>query len=355
MYEYGNTRFRAMKSRLLSRDKIESLANAENLQALIEAVLRTRYRSALEEALARVGGVRAVNRGTRLALTSVLERMREYYEGRARELIDLVLGRYDVENVKTILRGLQNRLSTEEIIQAFGAFGALDESILREISQADQPREAIDRMATLQLPTADPLVVYRAQHPGATPFELELALERWYFQNVADELRSPKRDEKALLSALEMDADMDNLMTALRFAQVPDQRRYLAEERELELPDLLLEFGSLSISELQEAGEQDSVENAIEVLEYSPYDDALANGLETYQNTGQLSAIERALRQHRLGWMQQRIFEDPLGISVPLGVLTLRMNEVSNLRWIAWGLQLGLSPQEIRRDLEFPS
>jgi V/A-type H+-transporting ATPase subunit C len=355
MYEYGNTRFRAMKSRLLSRDKIESLANSESLQTLIESLLRTRYRRALEEALSRAGGVRAVNRGTRLALASVLERLQEYYEGRARELIDLILRRYDVDNIKAILRGLQNRLSTEEIIQAFGAFGALDGSLLREISQADQPREAIDRMATLQLSIADPLVVYRAEHPGATLFELELALERWYFQEAADELRSPKGDEKALLSALRMDADMDNLITTLRFAHAPDQRRFLAEERESVLTDLLLEFGNLSIPELQEAGEQDSVEDAIKTFQRSPYEDALADGLDAYQRSGQLSAIERALRQQQLDWKQEQILGDPLGIGVPLGVLALKMNEVSNLRWIAWGLQLGLSPQEIRRDLEFPS
>ena len=41
----------------------------------------------------------------------------------AKDVVLEMLRRYDVDNVKTILRGLQNRLSTEEIVQAFGAFG----------------------------------------------------------------------------------------------------------------------------------------------------------------------------------------------------------------------------------------
>ncbi|MGD8403506.1 MAG: V-type ATPase subunit [Anaerolineales bacterium] len=355
MYEYGNTRLRAVRSRLLSKNKIEELAKSADLQTFINAVLKTRYRHALEEALSRVGGVRAINRSMRLVLSNLLGRLQEYYEGRAGELIDLILRRYDVENVKAILRGLQKRLSTDEIIQAFSAFGLMEDNNLMEIAQADRPREAIDHMASMQLAMAEPLLVQRAERPGAELFELELALERWYYGNAAQGLRSPKETEKALLTALEMAADMDNLMTILRFAHAPDQREILIEEFNLELSDLLLDFGDLSISQLQKVGEQSSVEEGIDVLGSSPYSEALNDGLEDYQRTSQLSAIERALRRQRLDWLQDQILADPLGMGVPIGVLALKMNEAANLRWIAWGLQIGLSPQEIREELEFPS
>mgnify|MGYP001559071884 CR=1 FL=1 len=52
-FDYGNARLRAMKSRLLSRRTLESLAEAASVQGLITALTNTAYREAVEAALAR--------------------------------------------------------------------------------------------------------------------------------------------------------------------------------------------------------------------------------------------------------------------------------------------------------------
>ena len=49
-YDYGNARLRAMKSRLLSRPEMEALAQVGSVQALINALVKSAYRKAIEEA-----------------------------------------------------------------------------------------------------------------------------------------------------------------------------------------------------------------------------------------------------------------------------------------------------------------
>jgi vacuolar-type H+-ATPase subunit C/Vma6 len=47
----------------------------------------------------------------------------------------------------------------------------------------------------------------------------------------------------------------------------------------------------------------------------------------------------------------QQAVDDVLGIGVLLAYLTLKTNEVANLRAIAYGIALGAAPDEIRADL----
>jgi vacuolar-type H+-ATPase subunit C/Vma6 len=41
-----------------------------------------------------------------------------------------------------------------------------------------------------------------------------------------------------------------------------------------------------------------------------------------------------------------------LGIGVVLGYIAIKTNEVSNIRWIAHGIDLGLKAETIRNELE---
>jgi len=53
-----------------------------------------------------------------------------------------------------------------------------------------------------------------------------------------------------------------------------------------------------------------------------------------------------------LQWMMNQLTKDPLGIGVVLGYIALKTNEVSNIRWIARGIDLGLKAKVIRDELE---
>ena len=50
-YDYGNARIHVMKSRLLPRHELETLADAGSLQGLIAALTKTVYQKSVEAAL----------------------------------------------------------------------------------------------------------------------------------------------------------------------------------------------------------------------------------------------------------------------------------------------------------------
>jgi V/A-type H+-transporting ATPase subunit C len=352
-YEYGNARLRAMKSRLLPRRTLDDLAESGSLQGLIAALAKTAYQKSIEAALTRHTGMDCIDNALHSDLIDTVGRIGGFYHEEARRLVALALRSYDVENLKTILRGLSRNAPSGEIVPWLLPVGELKIDLLRELSRLNNTREAIDLMASQSLPFAAPLLKLRAERPGAETFDMELALDQWHFDGGRQTLRSEAGEAAALLAAFALDADLANLLTVLRFAHAPREREVLREKfRADDTRPFFIKAGQIPVDTLVDAADHDAVSPAVDALAGTRFGPSLRAGYEIYSRTNRLSDIERKLRQYRLMLFAQLIDKDPLGIGVPLGYVALKVNEIGNIRWIARGIDLDLKPEAIQADLE---
>lgn len=341
-----------MKSRLLPRQELDALSEAGNLRALIAALAKTPYRRPLDAALVHLAGREAILRALRDDLETTLSGIRRFYRGDAAVKAGIVLRVYDVRNLKAILRGLSSHATPDEIRAALLPVGELSGDVLSELVQAANPRVAIDLLASMGLPFAAPLLRLRAERPGATTPEMELRLDQWYFQDAFDALQ--ESTDETLMAALQLEADLVNLQTVLRLAAMPEeQERFLERLGTEEVDRLFVGPGRIRLMPLVRATGRETVGEALELLEHTPYAAPLAAGMTGYRRTGRLSSFEGQLYRFRLAALVRLIARHPLGIGVLLGYLALKTNEVNNLRWIANGIHLGLRPEEIRTELVF--
>lgn len=353
-YDYGNARLRAMKSRLLARPEMEALAQVGSLSVLINALTKTAYRKAIEAALVRASGLDCISEALSRDLVETLGHVRRFYGGREAEMVAVVLRAYDVHNLKTILIGLSKQAGPGEITAALLPAGELTPALLSGLVRAPEPRAVIDMLASMRLPMAQPLLELRAERPGAGIFEIGLALDQWRFQQAYAYVKSAFRSTGLLSSALDIEADLINLLTALRFAYAPAERHVL--RRRLGTDDLGHLFvgpGQLPFELLARVGGQDDLQSAVDILTGTPYEASLREGVEAYRRSGRLSDFEKHLRCFRLRWMAGLIIKDPLGIGVPLGYFALKTSEVTNIRWVAQGISLGFDADAIKAELEF--
>lgn len=352
-YDYGNARLRVMKARLLARRELDALAEAGSLPGLIAALTKTVYQKSVEAALTRAAGLQCIDEALRSDLVSAIGKIRGFYTDEAAKMVVIVLRMYDIHNLKVILRGLSKHVPPGEILPLLLPVGELDVSVLRELIQLNNPREAIDLLASMGLPFALPLLNLRAEVPGAETIEMELALEKWYYEKARQVLRKETGFADPLSHALALEADLTNALTALRFAQAPHERSLLHERFGVdEIEHLFVGPGRISFALFASACKQDTVAAAVETLSGTHLEPALRTGLTAYARTNRLSDIERQLRRYRLAWMAEQITKDPLGIGVVLGYVALKVNEIGNLRWIAQGINLGLKADAIRAELE---
>lgn len=341
-----------MKSRLLTRRELDDLSEAGNMQALIADLARTPYRRPLEAALVHLVGREAVSRGVREDLEKTLAGIHRFYDGDAGANVELLLQVYDVRNLKAILRGLNNHVTPGEIEAALLPVGQLSGDILAELAQAANPRAAIDLLASMALPSAIPLLRLRAERPGASTVEMEVRLEQWYFEEAFARLQE-SRDE-TLAAALRLEADVTNVQTVLRLAAKPEEQDSIREWLGMaEVGSLLVGPGRIPFRLLVRAANRETVTEAVQLLAETAYARPLAAGTSVYSDTGRLSSFERHLQRYRLDTFARLIARDPLGIGVVLGYLALKINEVNNLRWIANGIHLRMTPENIRAELMY--
>jgi vacuolar-type H+-ATPase subunit C/Vma6 len=353
-YEYGNARLRAMKSRLLSSRELDALAETGSIQGLIAALTDTAYCRSIEAALTRTSGLACIVEALRLDIIYTLGKIRAFYSGQAGEMVSIVLRTYDLHNLKAILRGLAKNVASDEIRSVLVPVGELKQGVLAELAGASDPRVAIDLMASMGLPYAQPLLKLRVEQPGAGIPAMELALERWMFREAVQYLQHERQDGEPLLSAIQLEADLENLLTVLRFVQSPEERKVLRDWLHSEDLDLLFVGpGKLTFELLDLAGNQDTIDAAVQTLAGTPYEPPLRAGLQAYAHSPLLSEFEKQFKRFRLAWMSKQIIRDPLGIGVLLGYSALKTNEVSNIRWIAQGFSLGLNTNALRAELEF--
>lgn len=355
-YDYGNARLRAMKSRLLSWRELEALTSIDSLQGMIAALTKTAYCKPVETALARTSGMECISEALRNDLVNTLAKIHKFYQGQAGEMVAMVLRTYDIYNLKAILRGLAKNIPAGEILSSLLPIGELEYGTLAELARAPGLRAGIDLLVSMGLPYAQPLLRVRVERPGAGTSEMELALEQWYFREAFQTLQKPRRNGRMLLSALQLEADVTNLLSMLRFAHAPTERKLLRNWLgTTDMESVFVGPGKLPFSLLAEAGSQDTIELAVETLAGTPYATPLNAGLVMYAQSARLSDFEKQLIRFRLNWMSKQITNDPLGIGVLLGYLHLKINEVSNIRWIAQAIRLELKAEAIRAEMVFAS
>lgn len=355
-YGYGNARLRAMRSRLLTPTDYHQLLTKQEVAELITALAEMPYKEDIELALTRLEGVRCVFEAIRTYVTRTLRQIPTFFEGEPRILIELILRRWDRHNLLTILRGQSQEVSTEVVLAALAPVGQLDEVSLRELARQPGLRAVLDVMTTWRLPYAGALRQVRPRS-GTTPDldQLELALNRFYFDSIRGALKPGNNNHALLLEQLDLEQDLINLRTALQLAHQPGlaarvQQRYQATDVR---PLLLEPGGQLSVELLVQLVTQASgIEGIVNGLSHTRYGPALAAGWRRYQaREGGLTVMERELERWQAKHLANMFSRDPLSLAIPLGFIGCQEIEAANLRLIAQAVNLNLKRDEIQRDL----
>ena len=353
-FDYGNARLRAMKARLISMKDLEALTESETLSGLIVALTRTAYRKAIEAALSQASGKECIDLALHKDLVETMDKIIDFYQDESREIVAIRLQRYDVHNLKAILRGLSRNAAPDQILLTLMPVGKLRINFLKELASVPEPRGAIDLLASTNSPFAQPFLRLRSEHPGADTSLMEIWLDQWNYEATQKFLESISQSDGILANAIKIEADLVNLLTILRFAQMPAERKFLRGWLGTEnLNQLFIGPGHIPLDVFVNAGVEDSLDATVNWFTRTIYEPVIQDGMKVYAQSGRLSDLEKRLQRFLKKWLVSQIAKDPLGIGVLLGFLALKENEVSNIRRIAYGIGMDFNPAVIQADLEF--
>ena len=351
MYEYGNARLRASRSRLLDRPTLESLVARRDLAHLASTLEEGAYADDFAAARAVVGEVaQAPIEAIDLALSGHLGRtgrgILSYFDGGARELIEILLGGRDLHNLLAAIRGRAATAEASDVARLYVFGGELTEDWLGRVSRgtsAEVIRLVGDWLGDV------PGLEEALPSDGAARCELEAALVRAFYARAFGRLKGGGHAAATVRRVLGWQVDVLNLATALRIC------RQVGKTRPADPRKLFVEGGaSLHPSALDSICRAPGVDAGAGELERTPYREAVDEASRYLARVDRASALERAL-ERVLARRALRLYrEDPLGIGVVVGYLAAQAVEVANLRLIAHGLALGLDKRDIFDQIWLP-
>ncbi len=340
-YAYINTRIRSMEADLLSERHLRELISFRELSGAVTYLKKTIYGiyfpEGLEESL-----IGKVDTALRTALSDLMHKMNTLFKGDSRVLIEVLLGRWDIFNIKTLLRGKLNNISAQEVLSATVPAGSLDEGMLREVYKQPSVQAMLDMLLTIGYSYIAPLTKIKYLHEGDL-FRGEIALENAFFVNALRRLDAS--GEKGINIALAEDTirmliDRYNLIAAVRMAE--------DGLRTDEAAGYFIEGGKrITLSVYKRVTRGRDINECISMIGNATLQRRWEGFSPHSRITSPTLLVERWMDYEMLDHAVRLPREDPFHVGLAISHIWKKVNEVINLRIILHGIHYNLPQVEI--------
>lgn len=333
-YPYVTARVKAKKALLLKPEVYDRL-----LQMSIPGIARFLGEGQYSEEMVALGtrydGVDLVEMATRDNLAKVFTQIIEFSEGPLQEMIAGFLDRWDVWNIKTVLRGKFYGAPASEIAEDVVPAGSLSRSFLESLAEMEELEEIIT--ALQDTPYGHLLVGLPASLetlPSLAPYE-DL-LDKVFYENLLAAVPPATEPTKLFHNFVRSEIDVVNLKTLLRtrgLDAVEERQIFIGGGRTFTV-DELRELAGLEWPAL------------LERLRDAPFHEVLVPHLQ--EDPPRLDRGVRALERWYLQQAGRGANLHPLSVIPVLSYVIGKTTEVENLRIIARGKAAGLETDRIR-------
>jgi V/A-type H+-transporting ATPase subunit C len=342
---YVNARVRGMHSFLLDRKQLDSLILKPDLASFISDLEKTPYKQDLQLAMVTATEIRGVENALRMNLIRTFRKILSFVEGDTGEkYVHIFLTRWDIHNVKTILRGKKVSIPTQEIRSCLVPAGDLDEATLVELLKQPDIKAVVDLLAMWGHESSIPLTRHFEEYSKTSDLViLEYALDKDYYERALRRVKGKSNDETIIRDLIATEIDVTNiksLLTLIRDGIDPEdgERILLSGGKHLNMKQLLTMLHAPTIGEL------------LPYLEKTPYRFliGLKAGAETH---AKMSVYQNALDRYLITHGARIFRGDPLSITILIGYLWEKYTEVMNLRIIARCKETMITPEEMEAEM----
>ncbi len=260
----------------------------------------------------------------------------DFCEGDLRAIVGRYLDRYDLQNVKTIVRSKTYGASAAEVEEDLVPAGSFSLDFLRELIDAEKLDEVFRRLE-------DTIYTQALSGLGAKASEVtdwsawEDRVSAIYYSELLASIPPSTEANRLMRQFIEREIDIVNLKTLLRVWAAK-----ASFKREIFLPG----GREMTVEDLEEMVTLDKAALTGRLSETSFYE-SIADDLERVEATG-VGALLRKVEKVHLIEATRYSHLHPLSILPILDFIVRKDREVQNIRLIARGKESGLSTDVIR-------
>jgi V/A-type H+/Na+-transporting ATPase subunit C len=344
-YDYINARIKGMKSRLLAPPVFESLILKPDVESIIAELENTPYKVEIERATIQYSGIKCIEVALRNDFTKAFRKILGYMkDGESEIYIKILLSRWDIQNIKTILRGKNIYMTSAEIVECLVPAGQLDDTTLIELIKQPDVKAVIDLLATWGIEYAKPLTRNFKEYSEKRDLSiLEYAIDKFYYENALDSLGGDSYDDRIIRDMITTEIDVTNIKNVLKM---------IRDKIDIEEAQTFLIKGgiTLDIEKFLSMLRSGTLEGAIKMLDATPYKFLSDLPADVFK-AEKISVFEKELEKYLIKRGISRFLGDPLSIAVAVGYVWAKYNEITNIRIIARCKTTDITEKEIRGEL----
>jgi V/A-type H+-transporting ATPase subunit C len=341
-YEYVIARVRARSASLFGDDDYRKLVRMGTGE-IARFMEETEYETEMNALGSRYDGVDLVEYALNRNLAKHFDDLLRWSEGALYDYIARYLRKFDVWNVKTVIRGLYSDAERTEVEDDLIRAGEFSDRRIEDLLNAGSIEEVVEQLddTIFGESLAQAFDVYEE---SGVLVPLENALDRAFYETLLSGLPdNPEIDSPTGLYVefLETEVDFRNLRNALRLARSGadiDPSEYFIEGGQL--------FDAQEVAQLST-----NLDQLVSAVRESKYGDDLDQALSALEEADNLIDFERALDAALLEYADRLSNRYPLSVCPVLSYVLAKEREVDNIRAIARGREAGLGPDEIEQEL----
>jgi len=339
-FAYTNARIRSMEARLLSKDKLDELIEAGGINELIGFLDDTEYGPYISEVMNELHDPIAIEKALNMHLADVYQTLSTISPDEAKKTLNLLAKKFDIKNIKTLLRAKYVGLNEEETFKLLIPLGTIPVNKLRELSETKSVDEVVSGLeGTEYAPVLSEALAKFEQTNNLLP--LELALDKYLLEKLWKTVGIEGKEKDLFKEFIGRMVDIESIKVILRGKADKLPSDVLSE--------YLVNVGyELAPWKLKELADADSIEAVVSSLEGTAYAQILADAMEEYEKTKSVYAFEKALDKYLVELGKKLSLRKPFGVGPIIGLITAKELEIRNLKIIIKGKIENLSSNQIR-------
>ncbi len=327
---YTFVRTRVMRTLLIPKSEYQKLVRM-SLSEVINYLGRTQYGKEVNELGLRFSGIELVEQALDKNFRNTIQKLKHISPEAYNKLIDAYMLRYDIENLKTILRAKEAGL--KDVKRLFLPESVLPPAKLESLMEKHNIHEIFKSLPT----PLDALNDKLAKKKDMTKIEIETMLDHFYFNYILDFAGKIPREGRLFKEFLTSMIEVTNMITYLRLHREKfspaEIKKYIFPTKRTTLFDRLLNAKTK--------------EEIVEAVKNSRY----AQIAELIGEDKSLIPVEISLNQilyHETFTFQR---QNPLSVYVVLAYLFAKETEIINLKKIIKSKFLGVEPEKVEKQL----
>ena len=335
-YAYAVARVKAKKSNLMGNDAYQKML-LMSLPEISRFISESGYAKEITELTGRFDGINLIEHATYMNMARLLKDILDSTVGELHDTLVANLERWDIWNLKVILRGKSFGIDADSIREDLVPAGNLDSSSLDKLISLETEEDVLIQYGKMN-DTDIPQSIIAAYKEQGNLAPIEDFLDKHHYERLLKSIDPSTRPTRLFQEFIRKEIDITNIETILKLK--------MEGVRGEEVMKYFISGGKDIDKKLAtQLANAETVSAAINDLAQLDFYDDIKEALDADANS--LRDIVAGMKKYKMKMVKSFSHLYPLSIIPIIDYMIHKENEVNNIRIIARGIESGLDKDTI--------